>query len=161
MEFDNKLNSVLSENTRPSEGIWYYIYLKPEWGFLHWKFTEYPTAYDHPKVWVDYVLPVLVKHYKLTDDQTDKLKPLYYSMPRGRINHLAFLPGHSSSGRWVVAHGRDFPLDEDSELKNIVNAFNLSGLVLWKMVDFEVADHEKMSKRHMEDIQKIIGPVPY
>jgi len=161
--FERKLTSVLKEDQRPSGGIWYYVYLKPKWALKVWKHTEYPEAYDHPTVWENFVVPELKEHYKLTDIQVEELKALRYSMPRGRAGQAAYLPNDPTSSKWYISHGDDFPssLSADAEKKTLVNAFNLIGPVLHNMVEYQTVDHEKMDDKHKEEIQKIIGKVPY
>lgn len=159
LAFRHKLN----EDRRPSPGIWYYIYLAPEWKRLAFRYIEYPKVPDHPTAWQEYVVPALTTHYKLTPEQARQLEDLPYAMPRGRVDLTANQPNDPISNKWLMSFGNDFPagLDVETEKGRLINDFNLANFACRDMVIFTVHEHEKMTLKHKDAIQKIIGPVPY
>jgi hypothetical protein len=142
---------------KPSEGIWYYVYLKP-----HWKLFTIPFEKDkdflHMEMWSNIVVPELIKHYKIEEFQEkEDLTNLVYSLPRGRVVHTA-------KDTWVLYNGNDLPksLSRSSEEKKIISSFGLTSLLLSKKnVEFAFDEHEQMEPRQKEELQEIIGKVDY
>ena len=175
MNMNDKLDNVLGtkvevikENKEPTEGIWYYLYLKPKWVRLIITNQEY-GSYGHPQFWEKYIVPKLIQHYKLDDSQIDKLNELPYSMPRGRVTFTGKDTGiHAIVGgeeeqpnTWHLDHGNDFPLDKESEERRLISGFNLTGPANSNKVKFRRVNHETMLPAQQARLTAIIGEVPY
>lgn len=131
-----------------SSGIWYYVYLDP-----HWIMMISQNGLDqHMHFWPEKVVPVLQAHYGLNSSDASKLKPLYASMPRGRV--VDFQYGSS----FEIVHGNDFPscLSKSSQIKEVKSLFNLP-----VRTKDAVHEHEMMIKDHKKRLQRIIGKVAY
>jgi hypothetical protein len=137
----------------PEDGIWYYVWLKPKWELviLHGKDVL------HLDMWFDHVMPLLKKKYKLTKSETVRLGDIPYSLPRGRITEFV----ERGESTFFIRHGDDFPkgLRKESELKKIVAYFGLTNRT--RQVEYEVDPHEAMVRGEQDDLEAIIGPVPY
>jgi len=145
---------VITEDASPTEGMWYYIYLKPKWVRIDVKTSEYGEI-GHPKFWEKYIVPKLIEHYGLEESAKEDLEYLCYSMPRGRVAEI--------KGKWHFFHGDDFPslLSIKAEEKRLISTFNLTHLAIRDMTEFRVAEHEKMDETHKKRLQEIIGEVEY
>lgn len=110
-------------------------------------------------MWIDHVVPLLKKRYKLKSNQVASIEDLPYSMPRGRVVELL----GRERGNFAIYHGDDFPdgTYKASELKKIVAYFGLTNRLLLKQVKIDFDDHEIMVPEEQEDLESIIGPVPY
>lgn len=137
-------------NEEPKEGLWYYVWLKPEW-CLHFAFGQVGHVFE----WRNTVVPALVKHYGLDNSQALAIRDLTYSMPRGRV----VLDGNEV----YIGHGNDFPAktDYDDEMRRIVNEFELGRHLILGRVHVGLESHEKMNKRQQKAVQEVIGKVPY
>ena len=138
---------------RPSEGIWYYVYLKPRWRLIVWPFEQYEEM-THPDAWVKYVVPLIIKYYGIkSKNDVENISNLPYSMPRGRC---AF----SSQKIWTLFHGDDFPseLSKEGEHKKIISALGLTKIALdnKEKVVFRFDDHEVMDDLERSQLKKII-----
>ena len=136
-EFEAKLaealrRRLLHEDRRPSEGIWYWVYLKPDWELRVFKNTEYGDFLTHVDVWEDYIAPLLAEHYNVS---LKSLINIPYAMPRGRVVKR-------KDGTWFLYHGNDAPGGLAKWKKKIIHAFNLEGQV--GLINWDVDDHEKM-----------------
>jgi hypothetical protein len=134
-----------------TEGIWYYVYLRPDW---HLMYDLDPNA-SHLQFWRKTVAPMLMDWYKLDDSARVKLSELSTSMPRGRVL--------LNERRYGIYHGDDFPkgLSRDGELKKIVSAFGLSRYYILKRVDVCFEPHECMDKKQQTALRKLLGKIPY
>jgi len=147
-----KLN--LKEDTRPSEGIWWYVWLKPRWRIEAFKVTEYGEL-NHSDVWPKYVAPMIAAHYKVPigSEVYNSLAEVYASMPRGRVEER--------DGRWVFNYGDDFPVDPKKAQMQLPGEFELYRHLLAGKVVFRVSEHEGMIEDDKDIIQRIIGKIPY
>jgi len=152
---------AIKEDAKPTPGIWYYIWLKPKWHRIIVTASEYGD-YGHPEFWKNYLAPKIMNHYGLEESNLSELEELAYSMPRGRVDSTDLMSGETTD-RWMLFYGDDIPssLDAESEKRQLVSAFNLTGPLLHGKVEFRVMGHEKMTDSHREAIQKLIGLIPY
>ncbi len=139
----------------PVGGIWYYVWLKPRWEFV----ILHGEDKLHVDMWADHIIPLLKKKYKLTAKQGAKLRDFPYSMPRGRVTELT----EGGESVFMIRHGDDFPkgLRAESELKKIVAHFGLTNRVMLGHVETIIDPHETMVQEECEDLEAIIGSVPY
>lgn len=149
----------IKEDSAPKIGIWYYLWLKPNWKLWTMPMKE-NQDWSHGEVWSAALAEDVAKHYGLNSDQTEELKNAPYGLPRGRVDVRDLIMGRPTGG-FHVYHGDDFPLPKESELKKIIGKFDLTRLTLENKVKIEVHDHEKMSESDKETIQNLIGPIPY
>ncbi len=135
----------------PTGGIWYYVWLKPKWELV----ILHGEEKLHLDMWFDHVIPLLKKKYKLPAKQRVKLGDLTYSMPRGRVTEVV----EGGESVFLIRHGDDFPegVRKESELKKIVAYFGLTN----RAVEYEVDPHETMVPEEQDDLEAIIGSVPY
>jgi len=146
--------SPLREDRRPSEGVWYFIWLKPKWVLEAYKFTEYGDSFGqlHSTLWEKYLADKVGNHYGIDPDEIygmDSLRNASSGMPRGRV-------ALTDSG-WALYHGNDTPIPFDKAKTILLNAFELSQF----NNRFEYDDHEIMTPEDQETIQEAIGHVPY
>ena len=151
----------IKEDSTPKIGIWYYLWLKPNWKLWTMPLTE-EKNWSHYEVWNGAIAEDLAKHYGLNDNQMERLKDVAYGFPRGRVDVKDLISGRPAGG-FTIYHGDDFPskLSKESELKKIIGKFDLTRLALENKIKIEVIDHEKMSESDKDAIQNLIGPVPY
>jgi len=155
----------LTEQHRPTGGIWYYLYLKPRW--VRRIFTDIDhLGIGHPEAWRNYLVPELAKHYKLTDYWSKRLAEQAYGMPRGRVYQVeaeAHKQGEKP-GDWNFYYGADFPsrLDPEHEKRMLISEFSLNAAAATEKVKFVLVAHEKMNEADKKEVQKILGVrIPY
>ena len=158
-----KSERLIKESRRPSSGIWYYVYLPTGW--QRRSFKEYPPD-GHEAFWKRYLVPLLVKAYKLSETKKKELESAYRGFPRGRVNLSASEDGMAVAGEkpntWYFFHGNDFPVQPEAEKSRLVDDFNLTGLAVRGLVEFRHAAHEEMLSEHRAIVQRILGKViPY
>jgi hypothetical protein len=130
----------------PCEGVWYWVYLKPDWRFFH-----VVGKIGHPAFWRETAAPSIARHYKLSSSRAWALESLYYAMPRGRVVLW-------EDGKAYVGHGGDAPkLIGDVAIKTVISAFGLSRLMMVKRVVITVEPHEKMERSHVKKFWNLIG----
>lgn len=161
-EFEKKLDAALKKNmlkedTRPSEGMWYFIWLKPRWELRVFKETEYGNL-THQDCWYKYLAPVMGKHYKIdvkkVVNNVDSLENAYSCMPRGRV-YIA------QDGKYTFGHGNDFPIDVKKAQMMLIAQFELTKLALMGKTKFKFDEHEQMIESDQEVAQTLIGKIPY
>ena len=143
------VESVLKENERPFEGI-FYVWRKPTgWGLFPYRFDEFPEI-DHCALWSYHVVPVLAhlwapKLKRPARVVAELIENLPYGFPRGRI---------SKAGRgYLVLHGDDF--GEFCARGTVEKAFSLNGTAKWDHDDHEVcSDFDKAQLRHILKIRE-------
>ena len=128
-------------------------------------------SYGHPKFWEEYIVPKLVEHYNLDQTAATELSELSYSMPRGRVSFSgkdigirAVVNGEEEQPEtWYMDYGEDIPsvFDIEPEKRRLISGFNLTGPAIRDQVKFRKVKHEQMFPKQQEQIQKIIGEVPY
>jgi hypothetical protein len=133
---------------KSSDGIWYYVYLKPGWIMMYLE----GGLHQHIHFWPHNVIPKLQEHYELTNAEAKKLEPLYASMPRGRVTSFKY--GTS----FEIVHGNDFPscMGISSEINDILDLFNLP-----LNTPHGYHEHEAMLSGHKKRLQAVIGKVKY
>jgi hypothetical protein len=172
MPFDAQLDEALkreralAESVQPTSGIWYYVWLDPEWRLEVFTAREYGYI-GHEDAWKKYVCPELVKHYKLTPAQARDLADAYQGMPRGRVDLSAstanFMVAGERPGAWYIWHGSDSPSgrSDKKEADVLVSRFNLTGPACRGLVVFKHAGHETMNAEDKQTVERILGPVPF
>jgi hypothetical protein len=149
--FEKMKKDSLREDYRPSEGIWYWVWLKPKWKLMEFKATEYGDL-THEDAWRRYVSDNLVVHYNIREG-VDEIKDAYTGMPRGRVAHVG--------KKWVFYHGDDTPINFAKAKIQIVSRFELTKQALAGQVEFKFDEHETMQEDDRAIVKKYIGDVPY
>jgi len=163
-DYRERLKHILKEDASPKVGIWYYLWLKP-----NWKLVMLPSKIDektipHVKAWFLSFVEDLAEHYKLSEVQKTRLKDVPWCMPRGRVDYLNLATGKPLlEGNFNIYHGGDFPsnLSQEGEIKKIISEFDLTSLHLQGRVQVVQNEHEKMDPQHQKEAQAILGPIPY
>ncbi len=149
-------------------GIWYYLFLHPDWRLETFRTDEYGEGVDHFHVWGRHLVPILKQHYKLDARVSGKLRELAYGMPRGRVDRIApeIHKVGERPGDGVFFHGKDFPraLTLESEKRKLISAFGLSRVAAANpdKIRFELARHEKMIPEEQKQVQDLLKVrIPY
>lgn len=149
-------------------GIWYYVFLRPDWKLETFRTDDYGEGVDHFSAWGTHILPILKQHYKLDARTAGRLKDLAYGMPRGRVDRIApeIHKVGERPGDWMFFHGKDFPrgLILESEKRKLISAFGLSRVAAANpdKIRFELAKHEKMVPEEQKQIQDLLKVrIPY
>jgi hypothetical protein len=145
--------------SKPSEGVWYWVWLKPRWELVSYQSNEYKEFGDltHEDVWMHYVSGKIASHYGIAEDDHE-IRNAYTGMPRGRVTHVG--------KKWVFYHGDDIPavllrgVSKDEIHQEIVSRFNLTKQALAGNVEFRFDEHETMQDDDIEIVKRIIGDVP-
>ena len=140
-------------SNKPEEGIWYYIWMKP-----NWKLVDLQGGDNmHGELWQDLVHHRIKDHYKLTLEQVDVLEDASQGVPRGRVV--------LERDKYVFYHGGDFPTGKstDAEKKKLIGLFNLTCFYLEdkNRVEFRFAEHYKMDPDEQEIVKSVLGEVSY
>ena len=167
-----KKQLLLREDTRPSEGIWYFVFVKGVWQLEFYKATEYGDI-THDEVWRKYICMLLADNYKINPDErltvdavpshvkkiepgktdwTDTVRNSYRGMPRGRVTLI--------DGIYVCYHGNDSPLPGNKAETLVPAKFELTKLIFMKKVKWEFDDHETMLPTDRAIVEKAIGKMP-
>jgi hypothetical protein len=157
----------LTEQHRPTGGIWYYLYLKPKW--VRRIFTKDDVEYlgiGYPEAWRNYLIPELVKHYKLTKYRARRIQEQASGMPRGRVYQVdsKLHKQGEKPGDWNFYYGEDFPspLDTEHEKRMLISEFRLNVAAAADKIKFVLAAHEKMNEADKLEVQKNLGvQIPY
>jgi hypothetical protein len=154
---------VLKEDTRPYEGLWYFVYYKPQWVLEAFKTTEYGEM-NHDECWEKFICAKLQDHYKVNPDKfvlvstaesemEESLRAAYTGMPRGRV---------TQGEKWVFYHGNDSPIPEGKLIKLLPAKFELTRHALEQGVKFEFDEHETMQEIDIQVVQSVLGiKIPY
>jgi hypothetical protein len=149
----DELRKKRNASGKPAEGIWYYIWLKPNWKF----FSVQNGERMHCEMWERFVKHEIKDHYKLNDEDVDKIEDVLCSMPRGRCNFV--------NDRFELYHGDDFPSGKNAETEKtkIMGWFNLTALYFHDRdkVKFVFDPHYKMSQEEKDIVESVLGPIPY
>lgn len=152
-EISKKLKrDSLKEDYRPSEGIWYWVWLRPKWKLTEFKKTEYGDM-THEDAWTRYVSGKIAKHYGVSNDD---LKDAYTGMPRGRVVRIG-----KKDVLWVFYHGDDTPISFGRAKFQLVSRFELRKQASEGQTGFQFHEHETMQEDDMAIVQRSIGKVPY
>jgi hypothetical protein len=146
-----KKAALLKQAGAPREGIWYWVFLNPDWKLITW---DAPTGGDvlHAKVWSDVVNAYLTPHYKLDPASVAAAKALPYAMPRGRISSETLDGGKKY---FFVRHGEDTPVPNG--LHQVEEKFNLITHMLEGMAEELYDPHETVVKNEVAEMQRLIG----
>ncbi|MDP1712424.1 MAG: hypothetical protein Q8K86_08205 [Candidatus Nanopelagicaceae bacterium] len=156
------LAGVMSEDAAPRIGIWYYLWLKPEWVLKAMPVKIGGPGIQHYKVW-SVLAEEAAKHFNLNDEQLRVVARLPYSMPRGRVDYRDLKTG-AAQRRFILYHGNDFPstLDVAAETRRIIGEFNLTSQLLnHQNVGPQFDEHETMLIKQQEELRKVLGDIPY
>lgn len=160
---------VINEDVRPSQGMWYYLYLKPKWVRVIIKSREY-GHYQHVDFWDKYIVHKLIDYYALSREELNFLSDLSYSMPRGRVSYsgrslsdIEIVGMQELEDTWYMDYGNDIPspLNPESEKRKLISGFNLTGPANNDKVVFRKVPHEMMIPEEQKKMQELIGHVPY
>jgi hypothetical protein len=147
---------LLLESQEPSPGIWYILWLKPNWELFTYKETEFPNV-DHSRVWTAALHIKVAEHYKIDER---KVKNLVYAFPRGRVvyRNKRGRPidiNTDKTGKWYLYHGRDFPGGISKWKKKIISEFNIAGFL--DKIEWDYDDHERMQRDDVLKMSSLIG----
>ncbi len=160
-DFLKRLEGTLKEDRRPKLGIWYYLWLKPEWKLWHYEYTDVDKNLSHYEAWQVLAVDV-AKHYGITDQsKIDALKEAYLCMPRGRVDSSQGLNLTSTVEWYGIFHGNDFPKPQSAEVKKIIGLFDLTSLLFAEKVRVIQVEHEMMDSDHQNIAKGILGEIPY
>ena len=99
----------------------------------------------HTRMREDSIVPFMSETWKVSED---RLRPLTYSLPRGRVS--------KGPSAFYVTHGGDAPIkDKDILFRRLCREFNLSRLVL--NVKFIVDEHHHMLRSEARKLDAILG----
>lgn len=152
---DSLKKNPLKEDIRPSEGIWYWVWLKPNWQLREFRFTEYGEDIQHDEAWRNYIAPEIAKHYKVKLTEVvgvDSLINAYTGMPRGRV---------AKTDKWMFYHGNDTPIPMVKAKLMIASRFNLRSALVEGKAEFRFDEHEAMQDEDKTVLESIIGEIPY
>jgi len=144
----------LRRDRRPSAGIWYWVWLRPNWILCDFKETEYGKI-THEQVWVKYVAPEIARHYRLTKHDAERLNPLTKSLPRGRVFR------GRKTGFWIFMHAADNPRGNQHFEMLLPSRFNLTKQLLFGGVSFAKDELLEMLPSDQSALKAIIGRLPY
>jgi len=145
--------------SKPSEGIWFWVWLKPRWELVVYTAAEYKEFDEltHESVWGMYTAGKVASHYHIDEDDHE-IRNAYAGMPRGRVAHVG--------KKWVFYHGDDIPavllnVSKAAIQQEIISRFNLTKQALAGQVEFKFDEHETMQEDDRAIVKKYIGDVPY
>jgi hypothetical protein len=177
MDLDEKLNKafkIIKETRRmPTAGIWYYIWLKPQWELIVFPALDENGEKEygdlaHLEAWMNYLVPKLVTHYglKLTKEQLEQLTDAYRGVPRGRVDISDdLIHGGTPKGpsMWFIFHGNDFPKGKniESELGKIMRELRIAGFAASGKIQTKYSEHETMVESHQKVLQQLLGEIPF
>jgi len=154
---------ITKVSSRPSSGIWYYVWDGSTWELMVWKTHE--AFSGHPEAWESAIAPELARKLGLDARKTSELCEIPYCMPRGRVDATGTSEQILSNDYdWRLYHGGDIPsgLNKEAEERKLVSAFDLTGPLLHGKAKFEVVSHETMLPAHRAKFEELTGlKVPY
>jgi len=149
----DELRKKRNASGKPSEGIWYYIWLKPNWKL---KVVQSGESL-HLDMWERFVKHEIKDHYKLSDEDIDKIEELTCCMPRGRCCLV--------NDHFELYHGDNFPKGRDAEAEKtkLMGWFNLTALYFHdrEKVKFIVDPHYGVPQDEKDIAESVLGPIPY
>jgi len=164
---------IVKVGSRPSSGIWYYVWDGGAWELMVWKTHE--AFSGHPEAWEAAIAPELAKKLGLDARKARELAEIPYCMPRGRavmwcsLDRDVILFNIDAAGTpellanydydWRLYHGGDFPsgLNREAEERRLVSAFDLTGPLIRGKAKFEVVPHEAMLPAHRAKFEELTG----
>lgn len=134
---------------QPKAGVFYLIPdLKREGSYTLYSETQGETGKDVLHLFLfDKARKLLEMRFK---QNLEEIQDAYMGIPRGRI-----IEPSDIHGNWIVAYGKDFPLDKYRA--SIISEFSLGDLDEIKKVKFEVDPHEKMAPKDKKAVEKALG----
>jgi hypothetical protein len=140
------------ESDVPVEGIFYYIWLKPNWQFVSFT-VNCESCTTHPDLWERIAVPSLIKHYRVKETPFNvvHLNSAFTAMPRGRVVG-------PSQGFWIMDYG-PLPktLSENLLRIEVANRFGLTRSRVEGKVKFITDDeHYIPEPQHVSLVRKII-----
>ena len=149
---------LLKEDRRPSAGIWYIIWLKPNWVLRTYSENDFPNV-DHFTIW-DRALHIEVADYYKINEK--KIQNLTYAFPRGRVVYrnkrgrpVSVSMTSDMTGKWFLYHGNDSPGGISKWKKKLITEFNLGGFL--GNITWNYEEHECMQREDVHQMSSIIG----
>ena len=134
----------------PHNGIWYWLFLAPEWKLFTWDFpVRDKVDFLHVQAWPDLVRFHLAPHYKLSPEATRLATELPYAFPRGRVT------SENDLNYFFIRHGEDTPVP--GGLRQVEGKFNLTAHLLEGMAEEIYDPHETTVKNEKEEAIRLIG----
>jgi hypothetical protein len=147
---------MIKEAAVPKDGIWYWVFLKPEWKLVTSAFpVREKKNVNHVELWPKVCQSFLSQHYKWTQSQLNEAMSLPYSMPRGRVTAEALEENGQTMTYFFIRHGSDTPAPRT--LNEIVNEYGLSLHLLEGMAEFIHDPEETMVKEEQNAMAVLIG----
>jgi len=160
---EDEMMRIIKTSSRPSSGIWYYVWDGSKWELIVWKTHE--AFSGHPEAWEAEIAPNLAKKLGLDARKARELAEISYCMPRGRVDATGTSEQIAANDYdWRLYHGGDIPsvLNKETEERKMISAFDLSGPFIRGKAKFEVVPHETMFPAHRAKFEELTGlKVPY
>jgi hypothetical protein len=172
MTFDERLEAALAkkniirEDAAPHTGIWYYLWLKPQWKLWTYPYHDVKKQWSHFEIWQE-LCKTVESHYAV--GHIEEMQELPYCFPRGRVDTSDILTTGEQMLRnevkdpvmpaeYYLLHG-DWPsaLSPAGELKKIISLFNLIGPANRNLVHVKETKHEMTDPKHVEAMENLIG----
>lgn len=148
--------TMLKTAGEPKNGIWYWVWLKPQWKLLTWAFPAREKKDElHINVWPKIVTSIITPHYGLSQQQATLALELPYSMPRGRVTAEVMEDEGKQTTYFFIRNGSDIPTPDGK--KRIENDFNLTLHLLEGLAEWIYDSEETMVKAEEEQMSQIIG----
>jgi len=144
--------SVKTAAPRERHGIYYWVYLKPNW-ILKVLLDDTFSDLGHPALWRDLAQNVIAPHYKITNPTLlRELSNIPYSMPRGRLVNIKNTQGER---QFIFWNGNDFKMT-DQQKRQLIEEFGLGQEYVNGRVRFSYDDHEVMLPDDVAQLKNII-----
>jgi len=149
-------SAMIKEASAPKDGIWYWVFLKPDWKLVAWAFPARDKKnVNHIDLWPKVCQSFLAPHYKWNQSQLNEAMRLPYSMPRGRVTSEVFEENGQTMTYFFIRHGSDTPAPHN--LNEIMNEYGLSLHVLEKMAEFIHDPEETMVEEEQAAMVALIS----
>ena len=136
----------------PHAGIWYWVFLAPEWKLFTWDFPVRDRIdFLHVQVWPDLVRNHLRPHYGLSEKAIKAASELPYSFPRGRVTAIA----ENAAFYLFVRHGNDTPVPDG--LRQVESKFNLARHIMEGLAEEIYDPHETMVAEQRARMEAILA----
>lgn len=149
-----KAEKLVKKAAMPHDGIWYWIYLKPNWKLISYDFPiKDRIDFLHINVWRDLVSNHLAPFYKWNKDVISIAQELPYGTPRGRVSAERI----DNLSYFFIRHGNDTPIPKG--LDQIIEKYNLKIQMLEGLAEFIYDPHETMVKEQQQKLRELMNVV--